>query len=150
MTSPPVKPLVWGLIASLSAVSFFLWVWPLFVPPSPLPFLEEIVANVRTQNYEAVYDRLSDRWRREKTRREYVAENLRDDQAFIQFGGFVESVFIEADQASYGQGEVYVPVYYKMKTIKSKPPRTYVRKVIVKLLFHRGEWRLDGLKVFQE
>jgi hypothetical protein len=145
-----IKPLLIGLVASVGLLLFLVFGWPYVFPPSPVPFVEKLMLDVRAQNYEAVYGQLSERWRRQKTLREYVAENLKDEESFLRLGGFVEATHVDAGKISASGSETYVPVLYRVKIVGSTPPRTYSRRVILKLVLARGRWWLDGLKVFKE
>lgn len=152
MTELQLKPLLLALSASLLALFLLVIVWPRFFPPHPVPFVEHLLTEVRSQNYGVLYGHLSERWRRQKTVREYVDENLREEELFIKMGGFVESTWVDQERVEVrvAEGEATVPVVYRMKALSATPPRELARRVLLKLVYEHTRWRLDGLKVARD
>jgi len=134
------------ILAAFLVLAFLVWFWPYFVPPSPFPTMDRIVAEIKAQNYDALYFRLSDRWRRETSQVEYVRRNKNAEEPFFRFGGFIESAYVDHQGASFARGEVYIPVYYRVKVLAARPTKTRVSLWIFKLVFQSRQWRLDGLK----
>jgi hypothetical protein len=149
MNEVQLRPLLLALAASLLCLYVLVIVWPRFVPPPPAPFVESLLAEIRAQNYEVVYSHLAERWNQHKAVREYVDENLKDEELSIRMGGFVESTRIESDKVEQNSTEASIPVSYRVKEISSNPPRVYERRALLRLVYERARWRLDGLKILK-
>lgn len=145
MSELELKPLLLALAASLLALFLLVIVWPRFFPPDPAPFVERLLSEIRSQNYDCVYGNLSDRWRRQSTLRDFVAAKMREEKQFIKLGGFVETTSVDAAQVVQKPGEAYVPVTYRMKALMGGQSRTFERQVVVKLVYESTRWRLDGI-----
>lgn len=151
MNELQLKPLFLALSASLLALFLLVIVWPRFFPPPPVPFVEGLLTEIRSQNYDVVYGHLSDRWKRQKSVREYIEENLREEELLIRMGGFVESTWVDREcvVVRIADGEALVPVLYRMKRVTT-PPRELARRVILRLVYQQMRWRLDGLELVRE
>ena len=147
MNEVQLRPFLLALSASLMCLFVLVIVWPRFFPPPPTPFVEAILTEVRAQNYEIVLSNLTQRWKKQADVRQFVADNLKDDEAAVRMGGFVESSWIDLDKCEVRGAEALVPVYYRMKVVTSDPPRVYVRQALLKLMYEQARWRIDTLRV---
>lgn len=147
MNEVQLRPILLALAASLVSLFFLVIVWPRFFPPSPAPFVEALLSEIRAQNYEVVYSHLAERWGARRNLRELVDAQLKEDELAVQMGGFVESTWVEHEKVRCESGAATVPVRYRMKVMSSSPPRVYMRLATLRLVYERGRWRLDSLKV---
>lgn len=147
MNDVELRPLLMALTASLILSYVLIIVWPRFVAPSPTPFVEGLLTEIRAQNYEVVYSHLSERWKVDAGVRDRLCEPIREDENAVRVGGFVESTWVEPDKVKVSGLEAWVPVYYRIKVPGGSAPRVYLRQGVVKLVYERARWRLDSLKV---
>lgn len=147
MNDVELRPLLMALTASLILSYVLIIVWPRFVAPSPTPFVEGLLTEIRAQNYEVVYSHLSEKWKVDSGVRERLCEPVRDDEAAVKAGGFVESTWVEPEKVKVAGNEAWVPVYYRVKVPGGTAPRVYLRQGVLKLVYERARWRLDSLKV---
>ena len=144
MTEVQLRPLLFALSASLFSLFLLVIVWPRFVAPPPVPFLESLLQEIRAQNYDVVYSHLAQRWQGPKMR-EYIEAKFRDQGAAIRMGGFVESTVVAADRVQVKDGEASIPVSYRLK-VATIPPRVWEGELVVKLVYEQTRWRLDDLR----
>lgn len=145
MSELQLKPLLLALAASLLSLYLLVIVWPRFFPPDPAPYVERLLAEIRSQNYDCVYANLSDRWRRTSTLHEFVAAKMREEEQFIKMGGFVEQTAVDAAKVVQKPGEAYVPVLYRLKAVMGGQTKVCEKQVVVKLVYESTRWKLDGI-----
>lgn len=149
LTGIPFGGMALGLGAGLFLSLVAAWMAPLLVTPSPLPFVEAVVSDLRTSNWEGVHKRLTPHWQNTLPLAKYVEENLKDEQDFVRLGGIISDLWVEGTAATWTRTEAYVPIWYRMKMLRHQPPKVQVRRVILKCVFRQGRWWLDGLKIFE-
>jgi hypothetical protein len=146
MSDVQLKPLFLALAASLLSLYFLVIVWPRFVAPDTAPFVERLLAEIRSQNYDCVYANLSDRWRRQSALRDLVTRKLRDEEQLLKGGGFVDATRVDPARVVRRANEALVPVTYRLKATRDGQPRVHEREVVVKLVYQGTRWTLDGIE----